>query len=156
MLNTVIVGASGYAGAELAALVQNHPELKLFGLYVSAGSQDAHKRFSSLHPQWVGELDQPLLPLDEDGMTRILTQADLVLLATAHEVSAELAPKFLAKGLPVFCAATGHVAPLQVLVMPIGGRLIDGEDVKLLEWAKAYHATRALKKRMRRIEEELG
>lgn len=56
-------------GAELAALVQNHPELKLFGLYVSAGSQDAHKRFSSLHPQWVGELDQPLLPLDEDGMT---------------------------------------------------------------------------------------
>ena len=102
MLNTVIVGASGYAGAELAALVQNHPELKLFGLYVSAGSQDAHKRFSSLHSQWVGELDQPLLPLDEDGMTRILTQADLVLLATAHEVSAELAPKFLAKGLPVF------------------------------------------------------
>ncbi|MGE6124741.1 N-acetyl-gamma-glutamyl-phosphate reductase [Aeromonas rivipollensis] len=102
MLNTVIVGASGYAGAELAALVQNHPELKLFGLYVSAGSQDAHKRFSSLHPQWVGELDQPLLPLDEDGMTRILTQADLVLLATSHEVSAELAPKFLSKGLPVF------------------------------------------------------
>lgn len=97
MLNTVIVGASGYAGAELAALVQNHPQLKLFGLYVSAGSQDAHKRFSSLHPQWVGALDQPLLPLDEDGMTRILTQADLVLLATAHEVSAELAPKFLAK-----------------------------------------------------------
>ncbi|KAL8181344.1 UNVERIFIED_CONTAM: hypothetical protein K2H54_000132 [Gekko kuhli] len=86
MLNTVIVGASGYAGAELAALVQNHPQLKLFGLYVSAGSQDAHKRFSSLHPQWVGALDQPLLPLDEDGMTRILTQADLVLLATAHEV----------------------------------------------------------------------
>lgn len=61
-----------------------------------------------------------------------------------------------AKGLPVFCAATGDVAPLQVLVTPIGGRLIDGEDVKLLEWAKAYHATRALKKRMRRIEEELG
>ncbi|MDX9793287.1 MAG: hypothetical protein RBU24_07270 [Kiritimatiellia bacterium] len=61
-----------------------------------------------------------------------------------------------AKGLPVFCAATGNVAPLQVLVTPIGGRLIDGEDVKLLEWAKAYHATRALKKRMRRIEEELG
>lgn len=61
-----------------------------------------------------------------------------------------------AKGLPVFCAATGDVAPLQVLVAPIGGRLIDGEDVKLLEWAKAYHATRALKKRMRRIEEELG
>lgn len=85
MLKTVIVGASGYAGAELAALVQNHPQLELFGLYVSAGSQDAHKRFSSLHPQWVGKLDQPLLPLDEDGMTRILTQADLVVLATAHE-----------------------------------------------------------------------
>ncbi|PJG58615.1 N-acetyl-gamma-glutamyl-phosphate reductase [Aeromonas cavernicola] len=106
MLNTVIVGASGYAGAELAALVHHHPHLTLAGLYVSAGSQDAHKRFSALHPQWHGKLDHPLLPLDEEGMDRILTEADVVLLATAHEVSAELAPRFLAntlaKGLTVF------------------------------------------------------
>lgn len=102
MLNTVIVGASGYAGAELAALVQNHPQLTLGALYVSAGSQDAHKLFSALHPQWLGRVDLPLLPLDEEGMSRILTQADLVLLATAHEVSADLAPKLLAKGVTVF------------------------------------------------------
>ncbi|SIR28580.1 N-acetyl-gamma-glutamyl-phosphate reductase [Aeromonas sp. RU39B] len=102
MLNTVIVGASGYAGAELAALVQNHPDLQLTGLYVSAGSQDAGKIFSTLHPQYAGVVDLPLLPLDEEGMSRLQIDADIVLLATAHEVSAGLAPQLLAKGVTVF------------------------------------------------------
>ena len=70
MLKTVIVGASGYAGAELAALVQNHPQLELFGLYVSAGSQDAHKRFSACIPVG-GQAGSAAAALDEDGMTRI-------------------------------------------------------------------------------------
>ena len=48
MLNVVIIGASGYAGAELAAMVQKHPHLNLKGLYVSANSQDANKPFSAV------------------------------------------------------------------------------------------------------------
>ncbi|MDX1267076.1 MAG: N-acetyl-gamma-glutamyl-phosphate reductase, partial [Oceanisphaera sp.] len=102
MLKAAIIGASGYTGAELAGLIQSHPNLTLAGLYVSDGSQDAHKPFASLHPRWRGVIDQPLLPLDADALSRIHTEADLVLLATAHEVSHDLAPGFLAKGLPVF------------------------------------------------------
>ena len=68
MLKVVIIGASGYAGAELAALVQGHPHLELKGLYVSAGSQDANKSFSTLHPQFLGMVDQPVRPLDEAGL----------------------------------------------------------------------------------------
>ncbi|WP_116474982.1 N-acetyl-gamma-glutamyl-phosphate reductase [Zobellella maritima] len=102
MLKAAIIGASGYTGAELAGLIQGHPSLTLSGLYVSAGSQDAHKSFSSLYPRWRGLIDLPLLPLDEDAISRIHTDADLVLLATAHEVSHDLAPGFLAKGPPVF------------------------------------------------------
>ena len=60
------------------------------------------------------------------------------------------------KSLALLCAALETTAPIAALAASVGGRVIDGEDVKLLEWAKAYHATRALKKRMRRIEEELG
>lgn len=102
MLNVVIIGASGYAGAELALLVHKHPELNLKGLYVSAGSQDANKPFSALHPQCLGLVDLPVQPLDEAGMQAAKTGTDLVCLATAHEVSMNLAPQFLAAGIPVF------------------------------------------------------
>ncbi|GGB39758.1 N-acetyl-gamma-glutamyl-phosphate reductase [Oceanisphaera marina] len=102
MLKAAIIGASGYTGAELAGLVHAHPHLSLAGLYVSEGSQDAHKPFTSLHPRWRGVIDQPLLPLDDEALSRIHVDADLVLLATAHEVSHDLAPGFVAKGLPVF------------------------------------------------------
>ena len=102
MLNVVIIGASGYAGAELALLVKKHPELNLKGLYVSAGSADANKPFSSLHPQCLGLVDLPVKPLDEAGMKEAKTGTDLVCLATAHEVSMNLAPQFLDAGIPVF------------------------------------------------------
>lgn len=102
MLNVVIIGASGYAGAELAALVQGHPHLELKGLYVSAGSQDANKSFSALHPQFLGVVDLPVRPLDEAGLAEAMAGTDLVCLATAHEVSMNLAPQFLAAGIKVF------------------------------------------------------
>mgnify|MGYP003321277717 CR=1 FL=1 len=35
-MNVVIIGASGYSGAELASLVAKHPTLSLTGCYVSA------------------------------------------------------------------------------------------------------------------------
>ncbi|WP_216825954.1 hypothetical protein, partial [Pseudomonas aeruginosa] len=35
MLNTLIVGASGYTGAELAAYLQQHPHVNLSRLMVS-------------------------------------------------------------------------------------------------------------------------
>ena len=102
MLNVVIIGASGYAGAELAAMVQKHPHLTLKGLYVSAGSQDANKPFSALHPRFLGLVNLPVKPLNEEGMAEAKAGTDLVCLATAHEVSMDLAPQFLAAGIKVF------------------------------------------------------
>lgn len=43
MLKTLIIGASGYTGAELAAYIQRHPQTELTGLMVSANSADAGK-----------------------------------------------------------------------------------------------------------------
>lgn len=51
MLNTLIVGASGYAGAELTAYLNRHPHMNITGLAVSAQSADAGKLLSDLHPQ---------------------------------------------------------------------------------------------------------
>ncbi|OOE88971.1 N-acetyl-gamma-glutamyl-phosphate reductase [Salinivibrio sharmensis] len=99
-LNTIIVGASGYTGAELVALVHRHPQLHLAGLYVSAGSEDANRPVSALHGQLRGVVDMPLMPLSSPQ--DVAKQADVVFLATAHAVSHELAPIFLAQGCVVF------------------------------------------------------
>ena len=100
MLNTTIIGASGYTGAELAVLVNKHPKLTLSGLYVSANSLDAHKPISKLHGSLKGVIDSPLLPLLD--VNKIAKESDVVLLATAHEVSHDIAALFLENECVVF------------------------------------------------------
>ncbi|MEM6162484.1 N-acetyl-gamma-glutamyl-phosphate reductase [Erwinia sp. P6884] len=100
MLNTLIVGASGYAGVELATYLNRHPEVNITALAVSAQSPDAGKLLSELHPQLKGILDMPLQPLS--SVAEFAAEVDVVFLATAHEVSHDLAPQFLAAGCVVF------------------------------------------------------
>ena len=100
MLNTYIIGASGYTGAELAKMVHLHPKLNLAGLFVSANSLDANKPISELHGQLKGIVDLPLQPLRSPQ--DVAQAGDIVLLATAHEVSHDLAPVFLECGCQVF------------------------------------------------------
>ena len=100
MLNTLIVGASGYAGVELATFLNRHPHMNITALAVSAQSPDAGKRLSDLHPQLKGILDLPLEPLSDVAIWA--DKVDVVFLATAHEVSHDLAPQFLAAGCVVF------------------------------------------------------
>lgn len=100
MLNTLIIGASGYTGAELAAYLQRHPEINLQRLMVSAQSADAGKSFSDLHPQYKGIIDIPVQPLTD--VAAAAQDIDVVFLATAHEVSHDIAPQFLEAGCVVF------------------------------------------------------
>jgi len=100
MLKTTIIGASGYTGAELALMVLKHPELTLSGLYVSANSVDAGKSIGQLHGKLAGVIDEPVQPLVD--VEKVASECDVVFLATAHEVSHDLAPTFLAKNCQVF------------------------------------------------------
>ncbi len=100
MLNTLIVGASGYAGAELVSYVNRHPHMTITALTVSAQSNDAGKLISDLHPQLKGIVDLPLQPMSD--ISEFVAGVDVVFLATAHEVSHDLAPQFLAAGCIVF------------------------------------------------------
>ena len=100
MLKTTIIGASGYTGAELALLVTKHPELTLTGLYVSANSVDADKSIGSLHGKLAGVVDLPVRALTDPQA--VAKACDIVFLATAHEVSHDLAPIFLSQGCQVF------------------------------------------------------
>lgn len=89
MLNTLIVGASGYAGAELVSYVNRHPHMTITALTVSAQSNDAGKLISDLHPQLKGIVDLPLQPMSD--VRDFSADVDVVFLATAHEVSHDLA-----------------------------------------------------------------
>lgn len=100
MLKTTIIGASGYTGAELALMINRHPELTLSGLYVSANSVDAGKPIAALHGKLAGLIDMPVQPLTNP--VEVAKQSDVVFLATAHEVSHDLAPIFLEQGCQVF------------------------------------------------------
>ncbi|ATG76745.1 MULTISPECIES: N-acetyl-gamma-glutamyl-phosphate reductase [Pseudoalteromonas] len=107
-MNVVIIGASGYSGAELASLVAKHPNLTLAGCYVSEGSLDKNKLLSDLYPEHLGLLDLPLLPLGESAFDDIQTSAYYVCLCTDHKVSVDLAPRFLAMGKKVFDLSGGY------------------------------------------------
>ncbi|MDH5904939.1 N-acetyl-gamma-glutamyl-phosphate reductase [Vibrio splendidus] len=100
MLKTTIIGASGYTGAELALMINRHPELTLSGLYVSANSVDARKPIAALHGKLAGLIDMPVQPLTNPE--EVAKQSDVIFLATAHEVSHDLAPIFLENDCQVF------------------------------------------------------
>ncbi|WP_029685098.1 N-acetyl-gamma-glutamyl-phosphate reductase [Tatumella saanichensis] len=96
MLKTLIVGASGYAGVELVTYLDRHPHINITGIAVSAQSPDAGKLLSDIHPQLKGRVDLRLEPLND--VAALAKEADVVFLATAHEVSHDLAPQFLEHG----------------------------------------------------------
>jgi len=87
MIKTCIIGASGYTGAELAALVHRHTQFELAALYVSTNSADAGKSLGELHPQFFNIIDLPLQPIDEATLSVLADSFDLIFLATPHEAS---------------------------------------------------------------------
>ena len=87
MIKTCIIGASGYTGAEMAALVQSHPQFELSALYVSTNSADAGKPLGDIHPQFFNSINLPLQPIDENNLSALSEGFDLIFLATPHEAS---------------------------------------------------------------------
>jgi N-acetyl-gamma-glutamyl-phosphate reductase len=86
-----VVGATGYAGAELVALLARHPGARLSGLFSSAGGSAVP--FGALHRSLRGRRGPKAQPLDVDALLE--GRPDAVFLATPNETSAELVPLLL-------------------------------------------------------------
>lgn len=71
-----------------------------------------------------------------------------------NPADAQRAPSWA--GLVVFCQVLGTGRPVAVLAGYVGGRMIDEDDVTLLAWAKEFHAAKAARRRMRKLEESIG
>ena len=67
--------------------------------------------------------------------------------------AAEHYPPF--NSLVIFCAAINDYGPIKAMTKPLGIKLIEEEDIKLLMWAKEYHQIKTARKRIRKLQEEL-
>lgn len=87
-VEVAIVGASGYAGIELAKLVAGHPELRLA---VATADSSAGARLSELSPSAPDLLLEPTAALTFEGI-------ELAFLCLPHGASARLAGRAVAAG----------------------------------------------------------
>ncbi|MBM4111243.1 MAG: N-acetyl-gamma-glutamyl-phosphate reductase [Phycisphaerae bacterium] len=97
-LPVAVVGAAGYSGAELVAMLAAHPEVSIVGVYGS-GSRSGDESLSSVHPRLRGVADLPIAAADSSAI--IASGAKAVFLCTPHEASEALAPALLEAGLVV-------------------------------------------------------
>lgn len=95
----VILGATGYAGRELIALLARHPAVRLVRLMSSGRDGKGPFPVEDSHPGLRGVVNVSIQPLDLEEVAS--SGADLVFLATPHEVSEEIAPALLDRGLRV-------------------------------------------------------
>jgi N-acetyl-gamma-glutamyl-phosphate reductase len=94
-LKTAVIGATGYAGFELARLLLRHPMVDT-PVFLTREERDS-KRLDEFFPHMTGSGD---LKLEGFSWER-LKQADLLFMATPHELSRVLIPDALKAGLRV-------------------------------------------------------
>jgi len=102
-----IVGASGYAGAELVGLLGNHSKAQICHLVVSENSSSEGKAFSDLHGRFKGVCDLPLQAFSKAWFDEYAATVDVVFFATPHNFSADWAQAFLDVGVKVFDLSGG-------------------------------------------------
>lgn len=94
-LATGIIGAAGYAGAELVRIISHHPE---FDLHVITSSTDEGMPIAELYPAFKGVCDLAF----EAHNTTSLADCDVVFMATPHTAAMALVPDLLAADVSVF------------------------------------------------------
>jgi N-acetyl-gamma-glutamyl-phosphate reductase len=92
-LRVAVVGATGYAGFELARLLLRHPHIARPTFFLR--NDHANVRcLTELYPQLRGWGEAPCKPLSVDAVPS--SGAQVVFLSTPHEASLELVPQLLA------------------------------------------------------------
>jgi N-acetyl-gamma-glutamyl-phosphate reductase len=92
MIRVGVVGATGYAGAELVRILAGHPEVTLTTI---TSRQYAGTRFSKIYPSMAGVVD---LICDEMAMDRLCDQTEVVFTALPHKLPMEIVPALLENG----------------------------------------------------------
>lgn len=95
MIRVGVLGATGYAGAELVRLLTMHKNTEITML---ASKSFAGQKFSEVYPSMVGVCD---IVLEEADADKAAEKCDVVFTALPHGVSHEVIASLYAKGLKV-------------------------------------------------------
>jgi N-acetyl-gamma-glutamyl-phosphate reductase len=95
-LQPAVVGATGYAGFELTRALLRHPAARTPWLFGRDDASTTNKQLTEFYPELQGA-ELPIRQFDWDQ----IAQADVLFLATPHELSKELVPEAHARGLRV-------------------------------------------------------
>jgi N-acetyl-gamma-glutamyl-phosphate reductase len=96
-LQTAVVGATGYAGFELARILGRHPRLAKPLLFSRESGNSAD--LTEYYPHVLGNGQLRVHPFDWQKLSD--SKVDLLFLATPHETSREWAPEALKRGMRV-------------------------------------------------------
>ena len=97
-LQTALLGATGYAGFELARLLLKHPKVAP-PLFLARAGEAAGRQLQEFYPELGPHANYPLEPFDWELLKR--RGVKVLFLATPHELSRELVPQALAEGIRV-------------------------------------------------------
>jgi N-acetyl-gamma-glutamyl-phosphate reductase len=92
MINVGVMGATGYAGAELVRILSGHP---LAELAMVTSRTFAGQRFDSAYPGLKGHVDLICEPFSID---QVCERCDIVFLALPHKIPMEIVPELLERG----------------------------------------------------------
>jgi N-acetyl-gamma-glutamyl-phosphate reductase len=98
-IQPAVVGATGYAGFELARLLAHHPFAKKPILFARNGEAGSAAKLDELYPHISGNGGYPLEPFRWETLRA--KGIDLLFLATPHGLSRELVPEAMAQGVHV-------------------------------------------------------
>ena len=90
MIKVGIIGATGYAGAELARLLVNHPSVKIEAV---VSVSNTGQQLDDIYPNL-----KEILPMTLEGVDEIIPRCDVVFASVPHGVSEEMAVKCKAAG----------------------------------------------------------
>ncbi len=99
LLQTAVVGATGYAGLELVRLLARHPRLSPPLLLGREGETNGAGDLAQVFPHLSGNGARPLEPFSWERLDK--AGVSLLFLATPHEVSHAWVPQALKRGLRV-------------------------------------------------------
>jgi N-acetyl-gamma-glutamyl-phosphate reductase len=95
MIRAGVVGATGYAGAELVRILCGHPQVELT---VLTSRQFAGFRFDAVYPAFAGRVN---LTCEKLVVEKVCDNADIVFLALPHQLPMTLVPEFVRRNVRV-------------------------------------------------------
>ena len=95
MIRAGVIGATGYAGAELVRILSGHPEVELNCL---TSRQYAGKRFDQVYPSMQGWVDLVCEAFDPDS---VASKIDVAFLALPHKLPMAIVPELLQRKIKV-------------------------------------------------------